>query len=184
MRPALSERTVQSGYARMNYGRASALCFAFAWSVACCKSQEPKPPQEPVPRLRATDTTKSKPSLPQAFAVEPLHSATGGPTSKLSDVDGGDQLAPILHMVRDCLARSRRGSRGVHGSPLQLEKARVTRPSQLRARGEKGRAASLSDDHRVVWIPESSPFDQRIPNGVGFTVNLRTGACTFPKYVR
>ena len=89
-----------------------------------------------------------------------------------------------LEIARGCITRKRRPDTSEHGSALVYEKATVTRPSELRARGEKGTSASRPDNFRVVWIPEAPPFDERVPNGIVLDVNLDTGACIFPKYIR
>jgi hypothetical protein len=81
----------------------------------------------------------------------------------------------VLDLARSCIERGR--TRGVHGTPLQYEKADIDTPLEARARGDRSEFARLSADHRLVYIPESPPFDQAMPNGIALRVNVKTRAC-------
>jgi hypothetical protein len=127
-----------------------------------------------------------EPTLPSAEPPSPPQAepATLAPVQQDSTTATDPSRDTALLIARACISRRKQGDKGGHGSPLVYEKATVTRPSELRARGEKGASAAKSDTFRVVWIPESPPFDERVPNGVALEVNLSTRACVFPKYMR
>jgi hypothetical protein len=84
----------------------------------------------------------------------------------------------LIQRIRECAQSGPMRGVGVHGSPLVYQRVMIDSPAQARARGERGGFASLSDEYRLVSIPESPPFDARVPNGVVLRLDLKSGTCT------
>lgn len=117
----------------------------------------------------------------QPVVLEPEeHSAAPEPSP-----EEASRQSALIEMARACVVQKKSGALiGVHGSPLLLDKATFTSPSEWRDRGEKGSFAERGEEYRSVYIPESPPFDERVPNGVAFELNTRTGTCAFPRWSR
>ena len=155
-------------------------------TTRCSRRPSNAPATHPTPA--SAESESQRPTVSSGKVPEPAQEELAIPqaatvqqeTASATDSSREDALA----IARDCISRRRGGYKLGHGSPLVYEKATVTRPSDLRARGEKGTSAGRPDNFRVVWIPESPPFDQRVPNGVALDVDLDTRQCSFPRYVR
>lgn len=85
-----------------------------------------------------------------------------------------------LKLAQVCAEESMQGL-GVHGTPLDYERATVDMPAAAKTRGEAGNFAGLGDEFYLVSIPEMPPMNARIPNGLHIIVNLETGQCQIPK---
>jgi hypothetical protein len=167
----------------------SVLCALACIVCACVSPASPSDPLRdrtsqktagPCCAEAAKDGVESDRLTPQANATDASEVAAAPPASTATE----EAHEEVLRFVRRCLERRRMPARGVHNTPLSWSRAIITKPSELRARGDRGAVASLSDDHRNVVVPESPAFDTTMPHGISLTVNLKTGECIFPKYYR
>jgi hypothetical protein len=65
----------------------------------------------------------------------------------------------------------------MHGTPLDYTRAEIQSPKQARAAGERDGFAKLGEAYRLVFIPESPPMNERVPNGLVLVINLVTKEC-------
>lgn len=158
----------------------------FAWS--CGNPSPPTRTADTTPTFEGNETTQTELNPGRVAAQQNQPRALEQEEQRAApepSPESASSRASLIEMARACIAHKNSGALvGVHGSPLQFDKATLTSPREWRDRGEKGSFAQRGDEYRSVYVPESQPFDERVPNGIAFELNTRTGVCTFARWAR